>query len=67
MIPVLLLLGLVIGRWWFVAVAAVGWPVWLVVERTGNGWQFVMAAATFAAANAVVGVVAHRGMRWIRE
>jgi hypothetical protein len=31
-VPTLLLAGLVVGRWWPVAVAAVAWPVLLVVS-----------------------------------
>ncbi len=62
MIPTLLLAGLVVGRWWFVLVAAVVWPVLLVVDGvdTGPAWDFALGAGALAAANTAVGVAVHR-------
>lgn len=62
MVPTLLLAGLVVGRWWFVAVAAVCWPVLLVVT---DAWSVSLTSvflggATVGAANAAAGVAVHR-------
>ena len=62
MIPTMILLGLVLGRWPRVAIAtaAVGWPVLLVVD--GFGFEAVLlGAAIVAAVNAAVGVLVHQG------
>jgi hypothetical protein len=62
MIPTLLLVGLVLGRWWRVVlpVAAVGWPAWLVVDGIGAGLGFWLTAAAVALANTAVGVAVNR-------
>jgi hypothetical protein len=66
-IPTLLLVGLVFGRWWKVAIPAsiVGWVAWLVVGDVGSGLRFVVAAGSLAAANVIVGVLAFQALRWI--
>ncbi|MGH2660198.1 MAG: hypothetical protein ACRDHS_11175, partial [Actinomycetota bacterium] len=50
-IPTLLLIGLVFGRWWRIAipVAVLGWPVLLIATGVGSGMGFALAAATFSA------------------
>ncbi len=63
MIPTMILLGLVLGRWprIAIAIAAVGWPVLLVVDD-GIGFDSVLLeAAVVAAVNAAVGVLVHQG------
>ncbi|MGH2672533.1 MAG: hypothetical protein ACRDHC_06125 [Actinomycetota bacterium] len=59
MIPTLILVGLVFGRWWrfVIPLAAVGWPVLLIVTGEDSGLDFVLAAAALAVANVVVGVL----------
>jgi hypothetical protein len=61
-IPTLIVLGLVIGRWWRLAmiVGTAGWPVLLLaggVVRTGPE---LLAATGLAAINTGVGVVSHQ-------
>ena len=65
MIPTMILLGLILGRWWrpAIATAAVGWPLLLVatnvidVDEVGT----LVGAALLAVVNAGVGVLAHQG------
>jgi hypothetical protein len=63
MIPVALLLGLAFGRWLAVPVAAVGWAAILYVDGACR-LDCAPAAAALAAANAVVGVLAHKALVW---
>ena len=62
MILTLLLAGLVVGRWWLVAIAAVVWPVVLIVADVGSASNFALAlgGGVFGTANTAVGVAAHR-------
>lgn len=64
MIPTVILVGVVIGRWWAIPFIGVAWAVLLSVEDvcTGgcSGGAFV-----FACANGAVGVAIHRGVRWL--
>ena len=62
MIPVLLIAGLVVGRWWLVPVGAVLWPALLLADGvdTGSAWQFAAAAGVLAAANVAVPVALRR-------
>jgi hypothetical protein len=57
MIPTMVLLGLVLGRWWWAALVAalVGWPSLLLVTGV-IVWNQVPAAALLALLNAAVGV-----------
>ncbi len=50
MIPTLLVPAVLIGRWWLVPIAAVGWPVLLMANGvdTGGTWQFVLGAGALA-------------------
>lgn len=61
MIPSLLLPGLIVGRWWLVPIAAVAWPVLLMVDGIGAGWRFGVSAGALAAANVAFAVAIHRG------
>lgn len=67
MIPTVLLVGLVFGRWWRIAipVAVLGWPVLLITTGVGSGLRFAAAAGLLAAANVVVGVLAYQAIRLI--
>ncbi len=59
MIPTLLLVGLVFGRWWRVTVplATVGWVVLLLIGGYGSGLAFAAGAGGLALANLIVGVL----------
>lgn len=69
MIPTMIVLGLVLGRWWRFALvaAAVVWPV--VVAMPENALAGVrsptlvlLGAAVFGAANAGVGILVHQAV-----
>ncbi len=68
MIPTAIVLGLVVGRWWAVAVAAIGWALALVATGVVALDEGAVGAASLAAANAMVGVAVHvgvtRAVRW---
>ena len=65
MIPTLLLVGLVFGRWWRVVIpaAAIGWAVLLMVDGVDSGFSFAAAAALLGAINVAVGVVVFQAAR----
>jgi hypothetical protein len=64
MIPTMILLGLIFGRWWrpALATAAVGWPLVLVATNVIDFAEsgILASAALLAVANAGVGVLAHQ-------
>lgn len=64
MIPTMILLGLILGRWWRAALvaAALGWPVLLVVTDVVGINASLLAAAALAVVNAGVGVLVHQGV-----
>jgi hypothetical protein len=64
MIPSLILLGLLLGRWWWLplTIAAVGWPVLLVATETMDVTPGLVAASGLALLNAGVGVAVHQGI-----
>jgi hypothetical protein len=62
-IPVLLIVGLLCGRWSVVAVATIAWPLVLLVDGACS-FGCAPAAAALAAANAAVGVVTHKAVVW---
>ncbi|MFF0365793.1 hypothetical protein [Micromonospora sp. NPDC005087] len=67
MIPTLVLVGLLLGRWWWLPllIAAVGWPILLVVTGTMTIEPGSIAAASgLAVLNAGSGVVACQGILW---
>jgi hypothetical protein len=66
-IPTILLVGLLFGRWWKIAVplAVVGWPTLLIATGVESGSGFAINAGALAAANVVVGVLAYQAMRVI--
>lgn len=64
-IPTLILAGLIVGRWWMAAVAAVVWPIALAVTLTdGRGLATLVAGALLAIANTLVGVAVHKAVVW---
>lgn len=73
MIPTMILLGLALGRWWWLAllVAGVAWPAMLVWADVVTLTPALMAAGALAAANAAVGVLVHQavlhGVRHLRH
>jgi hypothetical protein len=64
-IPTLILVGLIFGRWWryCVITAAVGWPLLLVaIGVVGvNEFGVLLEAAGLAVINTGVGVLIHQG------
>ena len=65
MIPTLLLVGLILGRWWRVVIPAttIGWVALLVTTGVGSGPNFAVSAAVFGFANVCVGVLMFQGLR----
>ena len=65
MIPTLIMIGAVFGRWWRVTLlgSAVGWPVLLVVTGAMNIGPALVGAAGLAVLNTAVGVLLHQGIR----
>ncbi|MEU7760924.1 MULTISPECIES: hypothetical protein [Micromonospora] len=65
MIPVLILFGLLLGRWWrsSLVAAALGWPVLLVATGVADVGAGLLGAAGLAVANTGVGVLLHQGAR----
>jgi hypothetical protein len=59
-IPTLILGGLIVGRWWLVAIAAIGWPILLIGTKVGTGFTFAVGSAAFGAANTAAGVAVHK-------
>lgn len=59
MIPIALLAGMLMGRWWFVPAAGLAW-VTLLVLTNNLGISDVPVAASLAMANAAIGVAAHK-------
>jgi hypothetical protein len=64
-IPTLLLVGFVLGRWWRVVIpaAAIGWAVLLIVTGVDSGLSFAVAAALLGAINVAVGVAVFQAAR----
>ena len=64
MIPTLILVGLVFGRWWRVVipVAAVGWAVLLIATGVESGLLFALGAAAIAIPNVALGVLVHQAL-----
>ncbi len=63
MIPTMILLGFVLGRWrWLsLVIAAVGWPVILLVTNALHVDYGLIEAAALATANAALGVLIYQG------
>jgi hypothetical protein len=65
MIPTVILVGLLFGRWWKITIpiAVVGWPTLLIADGVDSGFGFAVAAGLLAAENVVVGVLAYQAVR----
>ena len=65
MIPILILTGLVLGRWWRVVipVAILAWPALLIATGVDSGLGFATAAAAIAAPNVIAGVLMYQAFR----
>lgn len=64
MIPTLLLIGLLAGRWYAVALAGLAWPLLLGLDGILGSPEQYAGAAAFAVANTAVGVAAHKVVAW---
>ena len=65
MIPVLVLVGLLAGRWYVVAVAAIAWPIALgLAGGIISGPEDYTGAAALAVVNTAFGVAVHRLVVW---
>ncbi len=65
MIPTLIMIGAIFGRWWRVTllVSAVGWPVLLVVTGAMSPGPALVGATGLAVLNTGAGVLLHQGIR----
>jgi hypothetical protein len=63
-IPSLILFGVILGRWWRVALAvsALGWPILLVATNVMSFEPRLVGAAGLAVFNTGVGVLIHQGV-----
>jgi hypothetical protein len=64
MIPAMILFGLVLGRWWRLALAAsaVLWPAIVLADGAIDSVGEVIGAVGLGVANAAVGVLAHQAV-----
>jgi hypothetical protein len=60
LIPTLILVGLLMGRWYFVPVAAIAWAVILGLDGIISGVEGYTGAAVLGAANTAAGVALHQ-------
>jgi hypothetical protein len=58
-IPIALVLGLAVGRWWVVVIAALGWVVALVASGV-IGVEGAAIGGALAAANTAIGIAIHK-------
>jgi hypothetical protein len=67
MIPTVLVVALVIGRWWLptLLIAALGWPALLVATDAMSVDWGLLGASALAMGNALVGILAHHGAVWL--
>jgi hypothetical protein len=63
MIPTLLVVGFLAGRWYVIPLAAVVWPLVLVLLGIESDAADLFVAAGLAAANTAVGVLVHQGAK----
>lgn len=66
MIPVLLFLGVALGRWWRTALvaSAIGWPAVLVATDVMDVEPVLLAASALAVVNVAVGLLLHHAVAW---
>lgn len=67
MIPTLLVVGVVFGKWWRFAMplATTGWVVALVATGAGSGITFGLGAGVLALINVTVGVLLFQCARYL--
>lgn len=65
MLPLVLLVAVIIGRWWLIPIAAVAWPIVVSLGGDCSGIGCVLGAAGLGALNAAVGVLVHQGALWL--
>jgi predicted membrane protein len=64
-IPTLIVAGLIVGRWWAAAVAAVVWPIVLAFTLPdGRELDVLLGGALLAIANTLLGVAVHKAIAW---
>lgn len=65
MIPTLLLIGFVLGRWWWLVlpVAATAWPGALIASGIDSGVTFAIEAGFLALVNTAIGVAVFQAIR----
>jgi hypothetical protein len=65
-IPTMILLGIVFGRWWpgSIPVLSVGWGALMIVDGNGSGFAFFIDAAMLAMANVLIGVLVFQVFRF---
>lgn len=62
-IPIAFIVGVVVGRWWFLPVAAIGWAIALVATGVTDSWAGMAAVGgCLAALNAGIGITLHKGV-----
>lgn len=66
MIPYMILLGLLAGGWWRLALtaAAITWPIALYATNVTKSPLTLLAGSALAIINAAVGAAVHQGFRW---
>ena len=62
MIPIAIVVGLAIGRWWALAVAAIGWAGLLVAMGVTGFAEAITLGAFLALVNAAIGVAVHKAI-----
>jgi hypothetical protein len=62
-IPLLILAGIVVGRWWSIPLAMVAWPALLIGTGTGSDLSVIAGASLIAVPNGARGVGLHRVIR----
>jgi hypothetical protein len=61
-IPTVLLPAAIVGRLWFIPIAALGWAVLIVSTNSDADASLFFGAAAFAGANATAGVAVHKAL-----
>jgi hypothetical protein len=61
-IPVLLLVGLLAGRWYAVPLAVIVWPLLLGLDGVTTDPLNLVGGAGLAAVNTAIGVAMHKGL-----
>jgi hypothetical protein len=61
-IPTVLSPAAIVGRWWFVPIAAVGWAVLIVSTNNDADVSLFFGEAAFGGANATAGVAVHKAV-----